>query len=97
VQEAQLQYEYLSEFLVQSPQYILGADPAGASGQMAKIYAEAFAEQYFTETNKIQMANAVRYMMSSAPPIQSAFTATCTDVLSDAAKGRIEAAYKFQA
>ncbi len=96
MQEAQEQYAYLSEFLSEAPQYILGGDPAAVAGQLAKIYGEAFQEQYFTETNKIKMANAVRYLMGSADPIKSSFTAACQNVLSDAAKGRVEAAFNFQ-
>ena len=43
------------------------------------------------------MANAVRYMMNSGEPMQSSFTATCQNVLSNTAKGHVEAAFNFHA
>jgi len=43
------------------------------------------------------MANAVRYMMNSPDPIKSSFTATCQNVLSEAAKLHVQAAFTFQA
>lgn len=65
VEEAAAQYEYLSDFLASQPDFIFGANPAGAAAMMAKIYGEAFQEKYTSLMNpeaKLKIANAVRFL-----------------------------------
>jgi len=62
-EEASMQYQYLSEFLTTSPDYVLCGDIPAICGRLARIYGEGFQEKYFTESNKLLMANAVRVLM----------------------------------
>lgn len=62
-EEAQAQYQYLSEFLTTNPQYVLAGDVQAICGRLARIYGEAFQEKYITEGNKLLMANAVRVLI----------------------------------
>ena len=83
IEEAQMQYEFLSEFILNDPEFILGANPIAASQQCAKILGEALEEKYFSEKNKKLIAEAVRYFIARAPPpVQQAFNAKCQNVLS---------------
>lgn len=41
-EEAQKNFEYVSDFLHADPGMILGADPANTAAQLAKIFGEAF-------------------------------------------------------
>ena len=64
-EEAVAQYEYLSDFLAEQPQMILGTDPAQRGQQLANIYGEAFQEKYTGEMKpeaKLKLANAVRFL-----------------------------------
>lgn len=80
--EAQLQYQYLAEFILREPEFILGANPTETAQQVAKVFGEAFQEKYLTETNKLVIAECVRYMIERAPgPVQQAFQAACQNVL----------------
>lgn len=63
VEEAQLQYQYLAEFLLKDPEFILGGDSAASAQQIAKIFGEAFQEKYQTPENKMLIAESVRYMI----------------------------------
>lgn len=97
VEEAQMQYQYLSEIILSAPEFLMGADPAGSAQQIARIFGEAFADKYFTESNKLPMGNAVRFMMDSSPaPVMEAFKAACQNVLSGESRGNVEAAYNFR-
>ena len=43
VEEAQSQYEYLSDFILENPAFIFGSgDAASTAATLAKIYGEAF-------------------------------------------------------
>ena len=63
VEEAQLQYQYLAEFLLKDPEFILGGNPAASAQQISKIFGEAFQEKYQTPENKLLIAESVRYMI----------------------------------
>lgn len=50
LEEAQSNYEYLSDFLLEQPAFIFeSGDPAATATQLAKIYGEAFQDKYFAE------------------------------------------------
>lgn len=72
-------------------------DPSGQAQRLAVIYGEALSEKYFNESNKLAMANAVRYLMDAAPePIQVAFKTACQNVLGELQRNQIEVAYNFK-
>ena len=98
VEEAQMQYKFLSEFVLEQPEYILTADPTGTAQQIAKIVGECFEEKYFAEpAHKLLMAEAVRYLSERAPgPVQESFKSACQNVLSTEAQGHVQAAYNFR-
>jgi len=101
-EEAQSNYEYLCDFILEQPQFIFGSgDPAATARQLATIYGEAFQEQYWAEgktaQQKEKMALAVRYLMNQAPsPVPESFKAACENVLSKESREHIEAAFNFQ-
>jgi len=99
IEEAQANYEFLSDFIATVPELIFGADPAAAAQQLAKIYAEAFETKYHGENGqyKLKFAQTVQYLIDSAPaPVPEAFKATCQNVLSEAQRAKIEEAYAFK-
>jgi hypothetical protein len=60
---------------------------------VVKIIAEAYQEKYWTDTNKLVMANAVRYLATTA---KDQFMAACqSSDIDDELRGRIEAAFNF--
>lgn len=99
VEEATAQYEFLSTFLAEQPAFIFGADPATTAQQLAKIYGEAFQDKYTSEMKpetKLLLANAVRFLISSAPaPVPEAFKAACENVLAAETRANVEAAFAF--
>jgi len=58
--------------------------------QVVKIFAEAWQDEYFNATNKIVMANAIRYLQANA---QEQFMAASASLTQDQ-KNRLEAAFK---
>ena len=101
VEEATAQYEFLSDFLAQDAEFILGStDPATGGAQLAKIYGEAFQEKYtgsMSAEAKLKLANAVRYLMTQAPaPTIESFKATCENVLAAGSRANVEAAFAHQ-
>lgn len=68
IEEAQQQYDFLCDFIMQRMQVLVGNDPAGASCQLAKILGEAFDDKYFDEKDsgqlatKVKIAHCVRYL-----------------------------------
>lgn len=95
VEEAQLQFEFLGEMIVQEPQVLFTNDPQSAVKQVVKILAEAFQDKFWTETNKIVMANAVRYLANNA---KEQFMAACQGPdMTDELRKTIEAAFNHQA
>ena len=63
--------------------------------QIVKIFGEAFQEKYWTDTNKIVIANAVRYLASNA---KDQFMAACKGPdMNDELRKNIEAAFNHQA
>lgn len=97
VEEAQVQYLYVSEFLTTTPDYILnGGDITTICDRLARIFGEAFQEKYFTDDNKAIMSQAVKVLINQAPEnVKTAFTQMCQNVLSEAHRSHIESAYKF--
>lgn len=94
VEEAQLQFQFLAEFVVQEPEVIFKADPQAAVTQVVKIMAEAFQEKFIVETNKLAMANCVRYLAQSA---NAQFMAAYQHAdMNDDLRARIELAFNFQ-
>ena len=92
-----MQFQYLGEIILSAPEFLMATDPAGSAQQIAKIFGEAFADKYFTDSNKLVMANAVRFMMDSSPaPVMEAFKAACQNVLSGDSRSNVEAAYGFR-
>lgn len=69
IEEAQKQYDFLSDFILQRMDTLSGADPASASAQLAKILGEAFDDKYFDDkepeqaATKLKLANSVRFLM----------------------------------
>lgn len=49
VEEAQLQFEFLCDFLLENPPFVLTGDLAQAAQQMAKIFGEAFQDKFFKD------------------------------------------------
>jgi len=99
VEEAQLNYEYLSDFLLTNPAFILGADPAAAAQQLAKVYGEACDSKFYGEKDqyKLKFAQTVQFLIDAAPaPVPESFKATCQNVLSEEQRAKIEAAYAFK-
>ena len=76
-------------------------DVANTATQLAKVFGEIFDEKYFKkETNTMQVAysTAVKYVMDAAPaPVPESFKAACANVLSEAHRNKVEAAYRFSA
>lgn len=81
VEEAQLQYQYLAEFILKDPQFVLGGNPTAQAQQCAKVFGEAFQEKYLTETNKKTIADCVRYLVEAPQPVGQAFQQACQNVL----------------
>lgn len=96
VEEAQLQYQYLAEFLLKDPEFILGGNPAASAQQIAKIFGEAFQEKYQTPENKLLIAESVRYMIQAPAPVGPAFQTACQNVLTQEHRTNIENAYNFK-
>lgn len=81
--------------IIQEPQVLFTNDPQSAVKQVVKILAEAFQDKYWTETNKIVMANAVRYLANNA---KEQFMAACQGPdMNDELRKSIEAAFNHQA
>lgn len=57
-----MQYEFLGDFVVQEPTVLFTKDPQGAVSHVAKVFAEAWQDNYFSETNKVAISNAVKYL-----------------------------------
>jgi len=73
-EEAAMQYEFLGDFVVQEAPVLFTKDPQGAVNHVVKILAEAWQENYWNETNKTPIANAVKYLQGQAA---DQFTAAC--------------------
>lgn len=100
VEEAQLQFEFLSDFLIEQPQFIFQGDVAAVSLRLAHTYSEAFQDKYTKEhaTLKAKLAQSVKFLMDAAPaPVIEAFKNACQNVLAEDARSRVEAAYNFTA
>ena len=68
------------------PNFIFCDNPANASNQLAKIYAEAFQDKYtslMSAEAKEKIANAVRFLQS-APETSAAFVQACESLPDDA-------------
>jgi hypothetical protein len=74
IEEAQLQFEFLGNFICQEPTVIFTADPQAGVNHVVKILAEAFQDKYFTEKNKMPMGNAIKYLNTQA---NAQFMAAC--------------------
>lgn len=70
---------------------MFAGDSQAAINQVVKILAEAFQEKYWTETNKLPIANAVRYLAQSA---KDQFMQVCS-VLTVESRQAIEAAFNY--
>lgn len=91
-EEAQLQYEFLGEFVLQEPAVLFSADPQAAVNHIVKVFAEAWQDTYFSETNKGPISNAIKYLHSEA---NAQFMAACTQGdMTDEMRSRIDAAFK---
>jgi hypothetical protein len=65
-EEAGIQYEFLSDFIVQETQVLFAKDPQGAMNHVVKILGEAWQDNYWNETNKGSISNAVKYLQANA-------------------------------
>jgi hypothetical protein len=86
----------LSEFVLKDPQFVVGANPAASTQQIAKILGEAFQEKYLIPENKIKIAESVRYLLQAPDPVGPAFQAACQNVLTEEHRANIECAYNFR-
>jgi len=94
IEEAQLQFEFLGNFVSQESAVLFTADPQAGVNQVVKILAEAFQEKYFTEKNKTPMANAVKYLNTQA---NAQFMAACQQAgMDDDLRAHINDAFNFQ-
>lgn len=79
VEEAQLQYEFLSDCIMGRLDMLIGSNTEAAAAQLAKIMGEAFDDKYFDEKKpeqvqiKLKVANAVRFLMGSAGDFSETF------------------------
>jgi len=65
-EEAQFQYEILAEMVMTEQQVIFGANTQNAMNQVVKVFAESFQDKYFTEKNKLMIAQCVRFLATQA-------------------------------
>jgi len=102
VEEAQLQYEFLSDCIMGRLDMLIGGNAEAAASQLAKIMGEAFDEKYFDEKKpeqvqiKLKVANAVRFMMGSAGDFSETFKQTCATILSAEQQKNVESAFNYQ-
>lgn len=93
-EEASLQFEFLGEMVVAEAAILFGDDAQTAVNQVVKIFAEAWQDTYFTDSNKMPIANAVRYLHANA---QQQFMAACQQGdMNDDSRSRLDAAFKHQ-
>jgi len=90
IEEAQQQYDFLGDFILQRMEVLAGANPAGSAAQLAKILGEAFDDKYFDEKEpdqaliKQKLAQSVRYLMDTAGgAVSETFKQTCATILSE--------------
>lgn len=61
-----MQFEFLSDFIVQETAVLFTKDPQGAMNHVVKILAEAWQDNYWNETNKGPLSQAVKYLQANA-------------------------------
>jgi hypothetical protein len=68
-------------------------DQQGAMNQIATILGEAFQEKYWTDKNKLVMANSVRYLAQNA---QAQFMSACQQsTITDEHRAHLDQAFNF--
>ena len=91
-EEAMLQYEFLGDFVVQEAPVLFAGDAQAAVNHAVKVFAEAWQETYFNETNKTPISNAVKFLQSQA---NAQFMQACQQPdVTDEMRGRLDGAFK---
>jgi hypothetical protein len=69
IEEAQLQYDFLGDFVLQRLETLCATDPIAVAEQLAVIFSEAFSSKFFDDkepaqaATKLKIANSVRFIM----------------------------------
>jgi len=102
IEEAQMQYDFLADFVLQRLETLCGANPVGVAEQLAVIFGDCFNIKFFDDkepaqaATKLKIANSVRYLMDQAgSPVSETFRQKC-EGLEAKHKQNIENAYVYQ-